>query len=143
MALRIGEIFLNKKLLNQQQLEMALQEQGRSGKFLGEILVKMGLVHEDDLLQVLAEQFNTRFVNLDSVQINPLVIKMVPFDLVAEYQFMPVEVRNGVILIAVSNPLDMWPMSVLQKQLNLADVQIVLAKKKDIRQCIQKYYVAK
>ena len=140
MALRIGEIFLNKKLLNQQQLEMALQEQGRSGKFLGEILVKMGFVHEDDLLQVLAEQFNTRFVSQDSVQINPLVIKMVPFDLVAEYQFMPVEVRNGVLLIAVSNPLDMWPLSVLQKKMALTEVQVVLATKTDIQQQLEKYY---
>jgi hypothetical protein len=64
----------------------------------------------------------------------------VPVDLVAEYHFMPIEMRNGVILIAVSNPLDMWPMSALQKQVNVSDVQIVLAQKKDILQTIRKHY---
>ncbi len=140
MALRIGELLISKKMLTQEQLEKALIEQGHSGKFLGEILVEMGMVHEEDLLKALAEQFNTRFVKLDNVQINPVVVKMVPVDLIAEYRFMPIEMRNGVMLIAVSNPLDMWPMSMLQKQLNLQDVQIVLAQKKDIQATIRKYY---
>ena len=91
-------------------------------------------------MAVLAEQFNTRFVELDNVQINSQITKMVPHNLVAEYRFMPIEMRNAVILIAISNPLDMWPMSVLQKQLRLSDVQIVLAKKKDIENYIRKYY---
>lgn len=140
MALRIGELLIEKKFLTQAQLEQALLEQTRSGKFLGEILVQMGMVHEEDLLKVLAEQFNTRFVKLDQVQINPVVVKMVPVDLIAEFKFMPIEMRNSVMLIAVSNPLDMWPMSALTKQLNLSDVQIVLAQKQDIMQTIRKYY---
>lgn len=140
MALRIGEILISKKLLTQEQLDSALVKQAETGKFLGEILIGMGLVDEKTLLIVLAEQFNTHFVELDNVQINPLIVKMVPHTLVAEYRFMPIEMRNAVLLIAVSNPLDMWPMSVLQKQLRLSDVQVVLAKKKDIEAFIQKYY---
>lgn len=140
MAERLGEILIRKKILNQEQLGAALQEQARSGDFLGEILVKMGLVHESDLLKTLAEQFNTHFVALENVQINPQVVKMVPFDLVSEYKFMPIEMRSSVLLIAVSNPLDMWPMSMLQKQMNLTEVQIVLATRSDIVQTIQKHY---
>ena len=140
MALRIGELLLSKKLLTQEQLDKALIEQSRSGKFLGEIFIQMGFVREEDLLKALADQFETHFVALDSVQINPLIAKLVPHDLVIEHKVMPIEMRNGVLLIAVSNPLDMWPMSNLQKQLNLADVQIVLAKKADILQTIEKYY---
>ncbi len=140
MALRIGEILIEKKLLTKEKLEAALRQQLDSGKFLGEILIGMGLIDEKTLLTVLAEQFNTHFVELDNVQINPLIVKMVPQDLVLEYRFMPIEMRNAVILIAISNPLDMWPMSVLQKKLSLSDVQIVLAKKNDIENFIRKYY---
>lgn len=143
MALRIGEICIQKKLITHEQLDHALKEQALSGKFLGEILVQMGFVHETDLLKALAEQFSTHFVVLDQVQINPTVVKMVPLDLVEEHKFMPIEMRNGVMLIAVSNPLDMWPMSVLQKKLNLSDVQIVLAAKKDIAQTLAKFYSGK
>ena len=140
MAERLGEIFLKKKLVNATQLEHALQEQTHTGEFLGEILMRLGYTKEEDLLKVLAEQFNTRYVTLDRIRVNPVVLKMVPKILALEYKFLPVEVRSGVLLIAVSNPLDMWPMSVLQEKLDLAEVQIVLAGKDDIFQAIQKYY---
>ena len=140
MALRIGELLLQKNLINQKQLDMALEEQAKSGTFLGESLVSMGFVTEDDLLKVLAEQFNTRFVSLERVHVNPAVLKLVPQSLAWEYRFFPIEMRASVMLIAVSNPLDMWPMSVVQEKLDLAEVQIVLAKKDDIMNAIVKYY---
>jgi len=140
MAERLGEIFLKKKVVSVEQLEIALQEQTRTGEFLGEILMRLGFAKEEDLLRALAEQFNTRFVDLSRIRINPLVLKLVPRGLAWEYKFLPIEVRNSVLLIAVSNPLDMWPMSVLQEKLDLAEVQTVLARKEDIMQGIQKYY---
>lgn len=142
MAQRIGEIFLKKKLVNVEQLEQALHEQTQTGEFLGEILIRLGFAHEEDLLKVLAEQFNTRFVSLESVRINPIVLKMVPYNVVFEFKFLPIDIRSGVMLIAVSNPLDMWPMSTLQEKLDLAEVQIVLARKEDILNGIKKYYGA-
>ena len=140
MALRLGEIFISKGLVNQEQLEMALAEQRTSGKFLGEVLIQLGFTNEDNLLKVLADQFNSRFVKLEQVAINPQIAKMVPKDLVLEHKFMPIEMRLSVLLIAISNPLDVWPMSVLEKKLNLSEVQTVLATKSDIANCIKKHY---
>ena len=140
MAERIGEMLLRSKLLNHDQLDKALREQVQTGEFLGEIMIRLGFVKEDELLHVLAKQFNTRYVSLDKVAINPQVIKLVPIDLVEEHLFVPIEMRSAVLLIAVANPLDMWPMSVLQKRLNISEVQIVLATKEDIKKAVQKYY---
>ena len=140
MADRLGEIFLKKNLVQDDQLENALQEQIQTGEFLGEVLVRLGYVKEEDVLKVLAEQFNTRFVSLADVRVNPVVLKMIPSTLVLEHKIMPIEMRSGVLLIAVANPLDMWPMSVLQERLNLDDVQFVIATKSDIMQNIKRYY---
>ena len=140
MVERLGEIFLRHKLVTAEQLETALQEQTHTGEFLGEILMRLCGVKEEELLRVLGEQFKTRFVTLNHVRVNPQVLKLVPRNLALEYHFFPIEMRAGVLLIAVNNPLDMWPMSVLRERLNLMDVQIVLAKKEDIREAIQKHY---
>ena len=140
MADRLGDLLIKKQLIKPEHLEAALKEQALTGQFLGEILIGLGFIDESKLLTVLAEQFNTRFVSLDKVRINPSVIQLVPRELVVEYKFLPIEMRSGVILIAVSNPLDMWPLSVLQKKMNLTEVQIVLATKKDIQQSLEKYY---
>lgn len=140
MVERLGEIFLKKKLVKDEQLEAALQDQIQTGEFLGEVLVRLGFVKEEDVLTVLAEQFNTRFVSLAEIRVNPVVIKMVPNTLVWEHKILPIEMRSGILLIAVSNPLDMWPMSVLQEKLNLDEVQFVIATKKDILENLKRYY---
>ena len=139
-ALRIGEILIEKKLINEEQLQHALQKQMQTGQFLGLILIELGYVSEDDLLRILAEQFNTRYVSLENVRVNPSVLRLVPKSLCEEYTFLPIEMRSNVMLIAVANPLDMWPMSVLQDRFDLAEVQIVLAKKNDIKSVIRKMY---
>ncbi len=140
MAIKIGELLIKKKLITPDKLETALREQSHTGEFLGAILMRLNYVSEPDLLTVLAEQFQTQFVELSRVFINPQVIKLVPENLVREYKFLPIEMKGGVILIAVSNPLDMWPMSVLHEKLDLSEVKIVLAGKNDIQQAIAKYY---
>lgn len=136
----LGKTLLRKKVITSEKLDLALQEQAHSGKFLGEILIAKGFITERELLETLAGQFNTRFVALSQVQINPMISRLVPKSLVWEYKFMPIEMRNSILLIAVSNPLDMWPMSVLQERLALAETQIVLASKADILKAIEKFY---
>ena len=140
MTEKIGEIFVRKKIITPEQLEIALQEQTQTGEFLGEIFVRMSFVNEETLLKVLAEQFKTHYVALSNVHINPQAVKAVAKDLVHEYKFFPIEMRNSVMLIAISNPLDMWPMSILQEKLKLIEVQTVLARKGDIADFIKKYY---
>ena len=140
MAERLGDTLIKKGLINQEQLEKALAEQSKSGKFLGEILVKLQFITEDGLLKALAGQFETQYVALSNVRINPDIAKMVPRDMVWLHKIMPIEMRNSILLIAVSNPLDMWPMSNFQEKLKLSEVQFVLATKSDILKTIEKYY---
>lgn len=140
MAERLGDMLIKRKLIRPEQLDKALQEQQQSGQFLGETLVRLGYLKEEEILKALAEQFNTRFVSLKEVRVNPAVLKTVPKNLVLEHKFLPIEMRGGVLLIAMSNPLNMWPVSVLQEKLSLSDVQIVLAKKDDILEHIRKNY---
>ena len=140
MAERLGDTLIKKGLINQEQLDKALAEQSKSGKFLGDILVKLQFVTEDGLLKALAEQFETQYVALSNVRINPDIAKMVPRDMVWQHKVMPIEMRNSILLIAIPNPLDMWPMSHFQEKLKLSEVQFVLATKTDILRTIEKYY---
>lgn len=142
MSDRIGDIFLRKKLINHEQLEKALQEQVNTGEFLGEILIRSGYAKEEDVLRTLAEQSKTQFVRLAEVRINPAIAKLVPRSLAVEHKIMPIDIRGEVLLVAMSNPLDIWPLSQMQDQLSLADTQFVIASKKDIENHIQKYYGA-
>ena len=140
MAEPIGAVFVKRKMISELQLETALQEQAHTGEFLGEILIRLGYVNEEALLTALAEQFNTKFVKLSNVRINPQALKMVPKAFAWEYKIMPIDIRAAVLLIAISNPLNVWPMSDLQDKADVLEVQIVLAGKEDLMQAIRKNY---
>ena len=140
MAEPIGAVFVKRKMISELQLETALQEQAHTGEFLGEILMRLGYVNEEALLTALAEQFNTKFVKLNNVRINPQALKMVPKAFAWEYKIMPIDIRAAVLLIAISNPLNVWPMSDLQEKADVLEVQIVLAGKEDLIQAIRKHY---
>ncbi len=56
MALRLGEILVEKKLVTADELNIAITEQQRTKEALGQILVRMGFVVERDMLLILAQQ---------------------------------------------------------------------------------------
>jgi type IV pilus assembly protein PilB len=57
MATRLGELVLRAGLINEQQLQQALSEQKRTGGRLGSILVASGFVQEEDITELLSEQY--------------------------------------------------------------------------------------
>ena len=54
--LPLGELLVERRLLSQRQLELALQEHARTGRRLGEVLVAFGFVSEQALASTLLEQ---------------------------------------------------------------------------------------
>src|SRR5438132_1424610 len=103
MAKQIGDILVEKKLVTPEELQRALAEQEKTGEFLGSILIRMGCISEEQLLQSLSEQLNIPFVNLKDLTIDQAVIQRVPARLVEHYKVMPVRWERDVLTIAVSN----------------------------------------
>ncbi len=139
MALRLGEILLEKKLITQEQLKDAVEEQKKTGEFLGLILVKLGMASESAILRVLADQQGIRFVDLKSMKIDEKTIKSVPAKFAWHYKIMPVSVAGKALTIAVSNPFDMWPIDDLETHLGFR-AEKILATASDIMEAIKKYY---
>lgn len=138
--IRLGEIFVAKKLITEDQLNAALSYQKQNNLLLGEALIQMGALTEDQLLRALSQQFKIPYVRLIDIQVPPGVIKEVPSRMVWDHHFMPVELQGDVLTIAVSNPLDVWPMLEIQRNLRFHLINRVLAKKNEIDSMIKKYY---
>jgi len=139
MALRLGEILVEKGVITAKELELAIAQQQKTKKLLGQILIEMGLITEKKLLQILAEQQGVAFVELKNIKINEKVLKNVPAKLVWHYKIMPVSIEENVLTIAISNPFEVWPIDDLESHLGLR-VEKVLATSEDIMSAIKKYY---
>ncbi|MFH1191785.1 MAG: hypothetical protein V1670_06295, partial [Candidatus Omnitrophota bacterium] len=86
----LGELLVKKSLATQQEVNEALKESSDNGDMLGKILVSQGIIKENDLLKVLAEQFNLPFhLHLKELHISTDAVKAVPAKFVQHYGFMP------------------------------------------------------
>ena len=135
----LGQALIDKKLISQQQLDAALKEQKKTGGFLGNVLVGLGYISQDSLLRVLAEQLGVEFVKLRHLNINPAIIEKVPAKFASHYKIIPIDLKDGVLTIAVTNPLDIHAMDDIKLILGF-DTKPVLAGEDDIVEAIRKYY---
>jgi type IV pilus assembly protein PilB len=90
MALKIGELLIKAKLINEHQLAKALEEQRASGGRLGEHLVALEYVTEEDILDCLSQQYGVPSINLKHFDIDESIIRLIPADVARKYQFIPV-----------------------------------------------------
>lgn len=139
MKKRLGEILVEKGLVSAADLEASLAEQRRTGKLVGEILLQRGQVSERDLLLALGEQLQLDFIDLKKAKIMPEAIAAVPVKLASYYGIMPVEIKDGVLTIAVSDPASHWPLDDIEVNLGLHP-KMVLASRQEIQEAIRRYY---
>lgn len=137
--MQLGQILVLEGKLDADDLELALREHHKTGERLGTILIKMGLVSEEDVLRALAQQLQLPFVRLSEVQIPKEVIEKIPAKIVSHYNLVPLEQTNGTLRVAVSDPLDVHTLDDLRLLLKM-EVEPVVAPPKDIDEAIKRYY---
>lgn len=140
--MRLGEILTKKGFISKEQLDEVLAKSPESEQMLGKLLVKAGHLKEEQLFQVLAEQLNIPFYpHLKNLDISPEVIKAVPVKFVQHYGIMPLELKDKVLTIAMSNPMDVWMSEEIKLHLGY-QIQRVLSTRYEIEEMIHKYYSA-
>jgi type IV pilus assembly protein PilB len=103
---RLGDFLVENGLLEPEELKKALEEQRRTGKKLGEVLVNLKVVTENQLVQTLAIQLGYKVIELGSVNIDPEVILLVPEHLARKHQVIPIKFEERSLTVAMADPLD-------------------------------------
>ena len=136
---RIKEILLRDKIIEPKDLDRALEEQKNKGGELSDILVRMKLIEEDTLSQILAESLGLPQINVARLQIDPAVVKLIPKNLAERYKLIPVSLMGENLSIAMSDPLNIFAIDNV-KTLTGYTINPIIGKAKDIEAAIQKYY---
>ncbi len=136
----IGEILLDMGCVTQDDIDAALERQinGEKAK-IGEIFIAEGLCSAADVTSALAEQFGMEIVDLDGVDIASSVVAMVPQEQCHENHVMPIDMFDGILTVAISDPLDLQALDNIRFVIN-CQVQPVLATREAIDAAISRYY---
>lgn len=140
MRRMIGEILVEMGSASQENIDRALEKQMNGDhRKLGEILVAEGTCAIDDITAALAEQYQMEMVDIAVLDIPPDVVQVVPEDLAREHRLMPIEMSEGVLVVAISDPLDIYALDNLRFVIS-AQVEPVLATPAAIETALNKYY---
>ncbi len=128
-----------KGIISEEQLNKALAQQKRQSIRLGEALTEMGYANAEDITKSLAEQFDFQAVNPMAAPIPEDVINTVPIDIAKKHNIVPVAKQGELLIIAISDPLDISTLEDIRFTLNI-NVECALATKNNIDDAIKKYY---
>ena len=141
MADRLGELLVREKLITHDQLKKAIEEQRASGGRLGYNLAKLGYIQEKDLTGFLSKQYGIPAVDLNTTEIDPEVIKLIPENVSNKYQVIPISRTGSTLVMAMADPSNIFAIDDI-KFLTGYNVESVVASEAAIKSAIEKYYAA-
>ena len=139
MSVRLGELLVKAGLITQDQLKEALKSQKDTSSKLGETLIKLGFVAEEDITECLSQQFGVPSINLAHFEIDAGVIKLIPADVARKYNILPVNKTGATLTIAMADPTNVFAMDDI-KFMTGYNVEPVVASELGIRTAIDNYY---
>ena len=136
---KLGELLIRTGKINQTQLNEALALQKDQGGRLGTNLVKLGYLSEKQLVESLSQHFKVSSVDLNGMEIDEAVIKIIPADIARKYTILPVTKTGATITVAMIDPTNVFAMDDV-KFMTGYKVEPVVASETAIRVAIDRYY---
>ncbi len=102
-VLKIGELLKSKGLINEKSFRIAMLQQAVTGDLLGDTFVKLGFVSPREIAQALAQQSGIEFINIENYGVSEEALRMFPRDTAESAGFLPLNIENGVLSIAITN----------------------------------------
>jgi type IV pilus assembly protein PilB len=136
----LGERLVDAGLISQDQLDLGLREQKRTGERIGEILINLGFVTQELISSVLASDAGVTFVSLDNYLIEPKALKCVPEAMARRFKIMPILLEPPKLTIAMSNVFDVLAIDEVQRVTGYV-VDVVSTTETNVMTAIEQYYV--
>ena len=139
MSQRLGDLLVKEKVITSEQLDQAVKVQKESGARLGSVLVKLGFLSDEDVTNFLSRQYGVPAINLSFFEIDPQVVKLIPYDTARRYQILPLSRVGASLTIAMVDPTNVFAMDDI-KFMTGFNIEPVVASEAAIVEGIEKAY---
>ena len=107
MAIKLGELLLNEKLITPEQLDEALKSQMIFGIKLGSSLIELGFITDEQLCRFLSRKLGVPAVSPRAMSsVSPEVLALVPAELAQKYRVVPIRADGKKLALAMEDPTD-------------------------------------
>ncbi|MBS1705784.1 MAG: type II/IV secretion system protein [Armatimonadetes bacterium] len=138
-----GELFLQEGLINEDQLNLALAKQIELGgtEPIANILVSLGLVGEKDRVRCLGKVWGIPFVDIAQKQPHPDAVGLLSPQLARRFKAIPLFAQNNKLLVAMSNPLDIFAIDEMRMATQL-EIEPLIAVEEDVEAILNTLFKA-
>ena len=135
----LGDILIRRGLLNQDQLNKALEFQKKEPKYLGEILIQLGFVDERDVVVALVVQCNLPYIAVDKYEIDRAVLQLIPEEIIKKNLAIPLDRVGDILSVVMADPLNNAVKKEYQRLSN-CQVAAFIATKNEIEKAIARWF---
>lgn len=137
--IKIGEILVEAGIIDKIQLSAALGEQKQWGGRLCSTIISMGFADEESISAALGKQLKQKCISFEDFEIPSDILKLVSLETARKYNILPIELKNKVLTIAISDPRDLNLIDELSFRLGFM-IKPVLALDSSINKAISRFY---
>ena len=137
--IRIGNLLVQEKLISQEQLDLALEQQKRSGRKLGRVLIENGYATEEGISETLAKQLKIPYLNLKHYNINLAVARALPEMQARRFRALLLEDKGNTYLVAMADPTDLFAYDEIARLLK-RDIELVLVNENQVLETMDRIY---
>jgi type IV pilus assembly protein PilB len=139
MSQRLGDLLVKEKVITTEQLEQATKLQKEAHLRLASALVKLGFLSDEDVTNFLSRQYGVPAINLSYFEIDPAVVKLIPYETAKRYQILPLSRVGASLTIAMVDPTNVFAMDDI-KFMTGFNIEPVVASESSIIEGIDKAY---
>ncbi len=141
MAKQLGQLLIDAGLIDEHQLEEALQYKRDHNVYLGKAILSMGLVTEKQMAEALSDQLGLPYLDLMSYEVQSSVLDLVDEKTALKFKIMPLYTLDNSLAIATTDPLNVEVIDDLAQKTG-KEINLVMATESDIEQAIDLFYSA-
>jgi type IV pilus assembly protein PilB len=138
MSLRLGQLLLKAEIISDEQLKKAQGEQKMRGSNLSSILIDMGFLSEDTLLEFLHKRYGLPSINLAEVELDPKLVSLVGGDFMHKNQVVPVRRSGSTLYLAMVDPFNVSVIDDIKFRTSY-HVEVMVASETDIKATIDRH----
>ena len=137
--IRLGDLLIAQKIISQEQLKIALEQQKKSGRRLGRVLVEQGFTSDEQICEAISRQLNVPYVNLKFYNFNNDLVRRLPEAQARRFRAVVLEERKGAYLIGMADPTDLFAFDEIARLLR-RDIEAAVVSEALLLQTIDRVY---
>jgi len=137
--IRLGDLLIAQKVISQEQLRIALEQQKKTGRRLGRVLVEQGFSNDEQICEAMSRQLNVPYVNLKFYNFNNDLVRRLPEAQARRFRAVVLEDKRATYLVGMADPTDLFAFDEIARILK-RDVEAAVVSEAILLQTMDRIY---